>query len=71
MEDFRSGGFQLAAKFVVLRLRGGEVRRVKESQFALTIRLGGLVPSRGAGRANQHALEGPHHGMSVECRACE
>jgi hypothetical protein len=49
MEDFRSGRLQLAAKLFMLELRGGEIGRVKESQVAPTLRLGGLVPSCGAG----------------------
>ena len=37
MEDFRSGGFELAAKFIMLGLRGGEIGSVKKPEVTPTI----------------------------------
>ena len=48
VEHFRSGGFQLAAKFVMLRLRRREIRRMEKSQLPPAVRIGRLVPSRRA-----------------------
>ena len=59
MEDFRPGGFELAAKFVMLRLRGREIRRVQETQLLPAVCRGRLVPSRRARRAHQHSLQTP------------
>ena len=66
MEHLGSGGFELAAKFVVLCLSGGEIRRMEETQLTPAIRVGRLVPSRRARRAHQYPLESPHHGVAIE-----
>ena len=71
MEDFRPGGFELAAKFVMLRLRGREVRRVQETQLPPAVCCAGLVPSCGSRRAHQYSLQTPDHRMTVERLAVE
>ena len=71
MDYFRARGFELAAKLIMLRLRGREIGHVEESQLLPAFRLDGDVPSGGPWRTYQYALERPHHGVSVECRASE
>ena len=71
MEYLGSGGFELAAKFVMLRLRGREIRRVEEAQLLPMVCHGRLVPSRSAWRAHQHALQSSHHGMTIESLGIE
>ena len=66
LEYLGPGGFELAAKFVMLRLRGREIRRMEEAQLPPVICHGRLVPSRSAWRAHQHALQSSHHGMTIE-----
>jgi hypothetical protein len=66
LEYLGSGGLKLAAKFVMLRLRGREIRRVEEAQLLPAIRDGRQVPSRREWRAHQHTLESPHHGTTIE-----
>jgi hypothetical protein len=48
MEYLGSGGFELTAEFVMLRLRSREIRRMEEAQLLPAIRDGRLVPSRSA-----------------------
>ena len=66
MDYFCTCLFKPAAKLIMLRLRGGEFRRVEESQFTPAVCPGGNVPSGCAGGTYQHPLKRPHHGMSVE-----
>jgi len=56
MEYLGLGGFELAAKLVMLRLRGGELRGMKETQLPPAIRIARLVPPRCARRAYEYAL---------------
>ena len=48
MKYFRAGGFELAAKFVMLGLRGREIRRMEEAQLppAIRDRTAGSIPPR-------------------------
>jgi hypothetical protein len=71
MDYFRACRFQLAAKFIVLRLRRGELWPVEESQFLPMLHTGGNVPSSGLRRTHQHALQRSHHGMTVKRRAID
>ena len=50
MEHFRAGGFKLAAKFVMLRLRDREIRRMKEIPAPASGRrwMAGPIPPRAA-----------------------
>ena len=66
MEDLRPGGFELAAKFVMLRLRGREIRRVQETQLPPAVCCARLVPSRRSRRAHQYSLQASHHRMTVK-----
>ena len=66
MEHFGAGGFKLAAKFVMLRLRDREIRRMKEAQLLPVVGVGWLVPTRRSRRAHQYSLQTSDHGMAVE-----
>ena len=69
MEHFGAGGFKLAAKFVMLRLRDREIRRMKEAQLLPAVGIGRPVPSRRARRAHQYSLQTSDHGMAVKILA--
>ena len=66
MDYFRTRQFKLAAQLIMLRLCGGKLRPVQKAQLLPAVRLGGNVPSGGARRTYQHALQRRHHGMTVE-----
>ena len=64
-EDFGAGSCEFVAKRFVLRLGCGEVGGVMKAKIAPVRDAFRLAPSRGAGRAYQHALERPDHGVAV------
>ena len=66
MDDFRACGFKLAAKLIMLRLRGGKVGRMKKSQLLPAVLRSAVIPSCGAWRTHQHPLQAAHHGVAVE-----
>jgi hypothetical protein len=66
VKHIRTSGFELAAKFVMLCLCGREIRRMQEAQLPPAVGDRRLVPSGGAGRAHQHPLEFPDHGMAIK-----
>ena len=67
--DFGTGGLQFADQRDVLRLGLLEVGGVMETKFAPACDPFRLVPSCGLRGAHQHALQGSHHGASVESDA--
>ena len=67
-DNFGSRGFKLAAEGFVLGLGHGEVWGMVETQGLPVRGALGLVPSGGAGRTNQDALECADHRMSVEAQ---